>query len=70
MVKKILISNNIRNIRAQTKNLSLELLEEIHQKLGLIIEERRKINEQAQEDINNYNQKIATYLQLIKKDRI
>ena len=38
MVKKILISNNIRNIRAQTKNLSLELLEEIHQKLGLIIE--------------------------------
>lgn len=70
MVKKILISNNIRNIRAQTKNLSLELLEEIHQKLGLIIEERRKINEQAQEDINNYNQKIATYLQLIKKDGI
>lgn len=44
MVKKILISNNIRSIRAQTKNLSLELLEDIYQKLNQIIEERYEHN--------------------------
>ena len=44
MVKKILISNNIRSIRAQTKNLSRELLEDIYQKLNHSIEDRDEHN--------------------------
>lgn len=70
MVKKILISNNIRSLRAQTKNLSLELLEDIYQKLNQIIQERYEHNKLALENVIKYDKKLETYLQQLKQDGI
>jgi len=68
MAKKIFLSNNIRSIKAQTKNIPLEQLYSIEIKLKQIIIERQKEEEEAKKNLIEHNKKVDAYLQQIKND--
>jgi len=70
MAKKIFLSNNIRSIKAQTKNVPLDQLYLIQSKLKQIINERQKEEEQAKKHLIEHNKKLDEYLQQIKSDGV
>ncbi|WP_392562326.1 H-NS family nucleoid-associated regulatory protein [Orbus sturtevantii] len=70
MAKKIFLSNNIRSIKAQTKNISLEQLHSIQAKLEEIIKERQKEDEEAKKNLIEHNKKVEDYLKQITSDGV
>lgn len=70
MAKKIFLSNNIRSIKAQTRNIPLEQLYLIQTKLKQIINERQQEDDEAKQNLIEHNKKIDAYLQQIKNDGV
>lgn len=68
MAKKITFYNNLSSLRAQTRGLSLETLNDLWQKLTQVREERHQQEQQAKRAITAYNEKVEQYLALIKSE--
>lgn len=61
---------NIRSLRAFSRDLTLEQLEEALQKLTVVVEERQEQEEEARAALAEKEQKLAEYAQQIAKDGI
>ncbi|CUX95798.1 DNA-binding protein H-NS [Candidatus Mikella endobia] len=70
MSEALKILNNIRTLRAQTKECTLETLEEMLEKLEVIINERREENSQAQVEIKERTRKLQQYREMLIADGI
>lgn len=57
--------NNIRTLRAQAKELSLESLEEMLEKLTVVVEERREEDSQAQAELEERTRKLEEVREMI-----
>lgn len=62
--------NNIRSLRAQTRELPLEVLEELLEKLNVVVEERREEERTRLEEQNERQQKLETLRQMMLEDGI
>ena len=62
--------NNIRPLRAQARESSLEVLEEILEKLTSVVEERRLEESQAQAKEEERTRKLEEFRQLLEKQNI
>jgi DNA-binding protein H-NS len=61
---------NIRSLRAFSRELTLEQLEEALQKLTVVVEERQEQEAEARAALAEKEQKLAEYAQQIAKDGI
>lgn len=64
------IFNNIRILRAQTKEYTLKTLEEMLKKLKLVVNERRKEDNQCQVEIAEHAKKLQQYRDMLIADGI
>lgn len=62
--------NNVRTLRAQARECSLETLEEIHEKLSAIVEDRCKEAEEEREKSEERAHKKLEYLKMLAADGI
>ncbi|MBX4181172.1 histone-like nucleoid-structuring protein H-NS [Sodalis sp. CWE] len=62
--------NNIRILRAQAKECSLETLEEVLEKLEVVVNERREENSQVQAEIKERTRKLLQYREMLIADGI
>ncbi|EMM6383747.1 H-NS histone family protein [Morganella morganii] len=62
--------NNIRTLRAQARESSLEVLEEILEKLTSVVEERHLEESQAQAKEEERTRKLEEFRQLLEKQNI
>ncbi len=62
--------NNIRTLRAQARELPLEVLEEVLEKLTVVVEERREEDSAKQAEIEERNQKLQTFRQMMEDEGI
>lgn len=70
MNEALKILNNIRILRAQTKEYTLKTLEEMLKKLKLVVNERRKKDNQFQEKIAEHAKKLQQYRDMLMADGI
>lgn len=64
------ILNNIRMLRAQTKEYTLKTLEEMLEKLKLVVKERREKDTQCQAKIAEHTRKLKQYRDMLIADGI
>ncbi|WHL25250.1 MAG: DNA-binding transcriptional regulator H-NS [Candidatus Blochmannia vicinus] len=64
------ILNNIRTLRAQAREYTLKTLEEMLEKLEIIVNERREENNQAQAEIEEHARKLQQYRDMLIADGI
>ncbi|URJ29959.1 histone-like nucleoid-structuring protein H-NS [Blochmannia endosymbiont of Camponotus sp.] len=64
------ILNNIRTLRAQAREYTLETLEEMLEKLETVVNERRKEKNQAQAEIEKHALKLQQYRDMLIADGI
>ena len=62
--------NNIRTLRAQARELPLEVLEEVLEKLTVVVEERREDDSAKQAEIEERNQKLQIFRQMMEDEGI
>ncbi|WP_067568233.1 histone-like nucleoid-structuring protein H-NS [Candidatus Hoaglandella endobia] len=62
--------NNIRTLRAQAKECTLETLEEMLEKLEVVVNERREEDNQAQAEIEERTRKLQQYREMLIADGI
>lgn len=62
--------NNIRTLRAMARDFSLEVLEDMQEKLRIVIEEKRVEQLEAEQQRAEQQQKIAALLERMKADGI
>ncbi|MBF0035489.1 H-NS histone family protein [Citrobacter freundii] len=62
--------NNIRSLRAQTRELPLEVLEELLGKLNVVVEERREEERTRLEEQNERQKKLESLRQMLLEDGI
>lgn len=62
--------NNIRTLRAMAREFSIDVLEEMLEKFRVVTKERREEEEQLQRQRAEQQQKINTWLELMKADGI
>ncbi|NIH16415.1 histone-like nucleoid-structuring protein H-NS [Serratia symbiotica] len=70
MSEALKILNNIRTIRAQARECSLETLEEMLEKLEVVVNERHEEESQAQAEIEERTRKLQQYREMIIADGI
>jgi DNA-binding protein StpA len=70
MSEAIKALNNVRSLRAQSRELPLEVLEEILEKLAIIIEERREEETSRQAEFNAHQEKLQILRKLMEEDGI
>lgn len=70
MSEALKILNNIRILRAQTKEYTLKTLEEMLKKLKLIVNERREENNQYQIELAEHTRKLQQYRDMLIADGI
>lgn len=70
MSEALKILNNIRTLRAQSRVCTLEALEEMLEKLEVIVNERREEDSQAQAEIQERTRKLQEYRQMLIADGI
>lgn len=70
MSEALKILNNIRTLRAQARECSLETLEEMLEKLDVIVNERRDEDSQAQSEIEERTRKLQQYRDMLIADGI
>ncbi|MGP1923707.1 MAG: H-NS family histone-like protein [Arsenophonus sp. NEOnobi-MAG3] len=58
--------NNIRTLRAIAREISLESLQEINDKLNTVVDERREDENKVREQLEVHSQKIVKYLKLLE----
>ncbi|MGJ0624977.1 H-NS family histone-like protein [Xenorhabdus bovienii] len=62
--------NNIRTLRAQARECELTTLEEMLEKLTIVVEERRDEDSQARAQIEERSRKLQEYREMLEKDGI
>lgn len=62
--------NNIRTLRAMTREFSIDVLEEMLEKLRIVTEEKRNEEESLRENLAEKQEKINTWLELMKSEGI
>ena len=62
--------NNIRSLRVMTREFSIDVLEEMLEKFRVVTKERREEEEQQQRELAERQEKISTWLELMKADGI
>lgn len=70
MSEVLKILNNIRTLRAQARECSLETLEEMLEKLEVVVKERREEDSQAQAEIEERTRKLQQYREMLIADGI
>lgn len=70
MHKSIKILNNIRILRAQTKECTLDTLEEMLEKLEVIVSEKRDKEKQIKNKDEEKTKKLQKYHKMLIKDGI
>ncbi|AUH00816.1 DNA-binding transcriptional regulator H-NS [Pectobacteriaceae bacterium CE70] len=70
MSEALKILNNIRTLRAQARECSLETLEEMLEKLEVVVNERRDEDNQAQAEIEERTRKLQQYRDMLIADGI
>ena len=70
MSEALKILNNIRTLRAQARECSLETLEEMLEKLEVVVKERREEDSQAQAEIEERTRKLQQYREMLIADGI
>ncbi len=62
--------NNIRTLRAMAGEFSIDVLEEMLERFRVVTKERREEEEQQQRELAERQEKISTWLELMKADGI
>ena len=70
MSEALKILNNIRTLRAQARECSLETLEEMLEKLEVVVNERREEDSQAQAEVEERTRKLQQYREMLIADGI
>ncbi|EKN4769560.1 TPA: histone-like nucleoid-structuring protein H-NS [Yersinia enterocolitica] len=70
MSEALKILNNIRTLRAQARECTLETLEEMLEKLEVVVNERREEDSQAQAEIEERTRKLQQYREMLIADGI
>ena len=70
MSEALKILNNIRTLRAQARECSLETLEEMLEKLEVVVNERREEESQAQAEVEERSRKLQQYRDMLIADGI
>lgn len=70
MSEALKILNNIRTLRAQARECSLETLEEMLEKLEVVVNERRDEESQAQAEVEERTRKLQQYREMLIADGI
>lgn len=70
MNEALKILNNIRTLRAQARECTLETLEEMLEKLEVVVNERREEDNQAQVAIEKHTRKLQQYRDMLIADGI
>ncbi|MCP1436653.1 DNA-binding protein H-NS [Erwinia persicina] len=70
MSEALKILNNIRTLRAQARECSLETLEEMLEKLEVVVHERRDEESHAQAEIEERTRKLQQYREMLIADGI
>lgn len=70
MSEALKILNNIRTLRAQARECSLETLEEMLEKLEVVVNERRDEDSQNQAEIAERTRKLQQYREMLIADGI
>ncbi|AKC60588.1 histone-like nucleoid-structuring protein H-NS [Blochmannia endosymbiont of Camponotus (Colobopsis) obliquus] len=70
MSEALKILNNIRTLRAQARECTLETLEEMLEKLEVVVNERREEDNQAQAEIEKHSRKLQQYRDMLIADGI
>lgn len=67
MSKNLSSLNNIRTLRAEARNMALDMLEELRQKLETVINERREEENARAAEAREKAEKLAFYRELLMK---
>ncbi len=70
MSEALKVLNNIRTLRAQARECSLDTLEEMLEKLEVVVNERRDEENQAQAEIEERTRKLQQYRDMLIADGI
>ena len=70
MSEALKILNNIRTLRAQARECTLETLEEMLEKLEVVVNERREEDSRAQAEIEERTRKLQQYREMLIADGI
>lgn len=70
MSEALKILNNIRTLRVQARECTLETLEEMLEKLEVIVHERREEDSQTQAEIKERTRKLQQYREMLIADNI
>lgn len=70
MSEALKILNNIRTLRAQARECSLEMLEEILEKLEVVVAECREEESHAKAESEEYKRKLEQYREMLLADGI
>lgn len=70
MSEALKILNNIRTLRAQARECNLETLEEMLEKLEVVVNERREEDTQAAAEIEERTRKLQQYREMLIADGI
>ncbi|MFG1172396.1 histone-like nucleoid-structuring protein H-NS [Erwiniaceae bacterium CAU 1747] len=70
MSEALKILNNIRTLRAQARECNLETLEEMLEKLEVVVNERRDEESQAQAEVEERARKLQQYRDMLIADGI
>ncbi|MGL9733477.1 MAG: histone-like nucleoid-structuring protein H-NS [Symbiopectobacterium sp.] len=70
MSEVLKVLNNIRTLRAQARECSLDTLEEMLEKLEVVVNERRDEDNQAQAEIEKRTRKLQQYRDMLIADGI
>ncbi|WP_437610595.1 histone-like nucleoid-structuring protein H-NS [Erwinia sp. V71] len=70
MSEALKILNNIRTLRAQARECTLETLEEMLEKLEVVVNERREEESQAAAEVEERTRKLQQYREMLIADGI
>lgn len=70
MSEALKILNNIRTLRAQARECTLETLEEMLEKLEVVVNERRDEDSHAQAEVEERTKKLQQYREMLIADGI
>ncbi|KQN53150.1 DNA-binding transcriptional regulator H-NS [Erwinia sp. E602] len=70
MSEALKVLNNIRTLRAQARECSLETLEEMLEKLEVVVNERREEDSHAQAEVEERTRKLQQYREMLLADGI
>ncbi|MGK2960054.1 MAG: histone-like nucleoid-structuring protein H-NS [Candidatus Malihini olakiniferum] len=70
MSEALKVLNNIRTLRAQARECSLDTLEEMLEKMEVVVNERREEENQAQAEIEERTRKLQQYRDMLIADGI